>query len=107
LLETGYEVCLCRELNLRGLYFQRQLPIPLEYKTVKLDVGYRADIGVENSVLIDAKAVEALLPNHEAQLLTYLKLGGWKVGLLINFNVQYLKHGIKRRVLGLDEDIVL
>jgi GxxExxY protein len=101
------EVCLCRELNLRGLHFQRQLPIPLAYKSVKLDVGYRADIVVENSVLIDAKAVEALLPIHEAQLLAYLKLGGWKVGLLINFNVQYFKHGIKRRVLGLDEDIVL
>lgn len=107
LLETGYEICLCRELSLRRVKFQRQLPIPLQYKGVNLDCGYRADIVVANSILVDAKAVEALLPIHEAQLLTYLKLGRWKIGLLINFNVQFLKHGIKRRVLGLDEDISL
>jgi GxxExxY protein len=107
LLETSYEICLCRELTLRGVQFQRQLPIPLEYKGVKLDVGYRADIIVENSILIDAKAVETLLPVHEAQLLTYLKLGGWKIGLLINFNVPYLKNGIKRRVLALNEEVIL
>jgi GxxExxY protein len=107
LLETGYEICLCRELSLRGLAFQRQLPIPIAYKGVKLDCGYRADIVVENSVLVDAKAVESLLPVHEAQLLTYLRLGGWKIGLLINFNVQFLKHGVRRRVLGLQEEVVL
>jgi GxxExxY protein len=107
LLETSYEICLRRELSLHGLAFQRQLPIPVMYKGVKLDCGYRADIVVENSVLVDAKAIEALLPIHEAQLLTYLRLGGWKIGLLINFNVQFLKHGIRRRVLGLNEEIVL
>lgn len=98
LLETGYEICLCRELSLRGLAFQRQLAIPIEYKGVKLDCGYRADMVVESSVLVDAKAIESLLPIHEAQLLTYLRLGGWKIGLLINFNVQSLKQGIRRAV---------
>lgn len=107
LLESGYEICLCRELQLRGLRFERQVPIPLHYKGVKLDVGFRADIVIEGSILIDAKAVETLLPIHEAQLFTYLKLGGWKIGLLINFNVRFLRHGIKRRVLGLREEIVL
>lgn len=100
LLESAYEICFCRELNLREIQFQRQLPIPLEYKGVKLDCGYRADVIVEETLLLELKAVDALLPIHEAQLLSYLKLTGLKVGLLINFNVELLKNGIRRRVLN-------
>jgi GxxExxY protein len=100
LLESAYEICLCRELNLRGIQFQRQLPIPLEYKGVELDCGYRSDVIVEDTLLLELKAVDALLPIHEAQLLSYLKLTGLSVGLLINFNVELLKDGIRRRVLN-------
>jgi len=107
LLESTYEMCLCRELSLRGLRFKRQVPISVEYKAIKLDCGYRADLVVEDSVLIQIKAIDSLLPLHDAQLLSYLKLGGWKVGLLINFNVELLKHGLRRRVLGLVEEIRL
>jgi GxxExxY protein len=106
LLESTYEMCLCRELSIREISFQRQIPIPVQYKGVKLECGYRADIVVAGSILIEIKAIDSLLPIHEAQLLSYLKLGGWKIGLLINFNVQLLKHGIRRRVLGLSEDEV-
>ncbi len=77
--------------------------LPIEYKGVKLDAGYRLDLLVAESVVVEVKAVEKLLPIHEAQILTYLKLGGWKVGLLINFNVPVLKQGIRRLVLGLKE----
>jgi GxxExxY protein len=107
LLESTYEMCLCRELAIRGIPFERQLPIPVEYKGVKLDCGYRADIVVEGTILLEIKAIDSLLPVHEAQLLTYLRLGGWKIGLLINFNVELLKHGLRRRVLGLTEEIIL
>jgi GxxExxY protein len=103
LLESAYEICLCRELSIRGIPFERQLPIPVGYKGVKLDCGYRADIVVDGRVLVEIKALDSLLPIHEAQLLTYLKLGGWKIGLLINFNVELLRHGLCRRVLGLEE----
>ena len=103
LLESAYEECLCHELDLRGLAYERQKPLPVVYKDVRLDAGYRIDILVENRVVLELKAVETLLPIHEAQLLTYLKLGGWQVGLLINFNVAVLKDGIRRRVLGLEE----
>ena len=103
LLESAYEECLCHELDLRGLAYERQKPLPVVYKDVRLDAGYRIDILVENRVVLELKAVETLLPIHEAQLLTYLKLGGWQVGLLINFNVAVLKDGIRRRVLGLKE----
>lgn len=99
LLESAYEICLCRELSLRHIQFQRQLPIPLEYKGVKLDCGYRSDIIIEQTLLLELKAVDALLPIHEAQLLSYLKLTGLTVGLLINFNVEVLRNGIRRRVL--------
>jgi GxxExxY protein len=105
LLESTYEMCLCRELSIRGLRFQRQVPIAVEYKGVKLDCGYRADVVVEDSVLVEIKAIDSLQSIHEAQLLSYLKLGGWKIGLLINFNVELLKHGLRRRVLGLIEEI--
>ncbi|HQI87205.1 MAG TPA: GxxExxY protein [Anaerolineae bacterium] len=104
LLESAYEECLCHELGLRGLPYERQKPLPVVYKGVHLDAGYRLDILVDNRIVLELKAVEALLPIHEAQLLTYLKLGGWQVGLLINFNVEVLKEGgIRRRVWGLEE----
>jgi GxxExxY protein len=96
LLESSYEECLCHELHLRGLSFQRQKEIPLLYKGIKLDCGYRLDIVVENNLILEIKACESLQPIHEAQLLTYLKLTGIKWGLLINFNVPLLKSGIKR-----------
>ena len=103
LLESAYEECLCRELTIRNISFERQKPLPLEYKGFKLECGYRIDLLVAGTVVVEVKAVEVLLPIHEAQLLTYLKLGGWKLGLLINFNVPVLKQGIKRLVLGLEE----
>ena len=104
LLESAYEECLCRELSLRQMPFERQRPLPVEYKGLRLDCGYRLDLLVADTVVVEIKAVESLLPIHEAQLLTYMKLGGWKVGLLINFNVPVLKRGIRRRVLGLEEE---
>jgi GxxExxY protein len=99
LLESAYEECLCRELDLRGIPFERQRPLPVEYKGARLDCGYRLDLLVEGVVVVEIKAVVAMEPIHEAQLLTYLKLGGWKLGLLINFNVPVLKDGIRRRIL--------
>ncbi len=104
LLESVYEECLCRELSLRGIPFERQRSLPVEYKGLRLDCGYRLDLLVADTVVVEIKAVESLLPIHEAQLLTYLRLGGWKVGLLINFNVAVLRQGIRRRVLGLEEE---
>ncbi len=103
LLEAPYEICLCRELSAKNIPFERQLSLPVIYKGERLDVGYRIDILVANLVVVEIKSVESLLPVHEAQLLTYMKLGGWQVGLLLNFNVALLKHGIRRRVLGLLE----
>jgi GxxExxY protein len=100
-------MCLCRELNIRGIPFERQVPIPVEYKGINLDCGYRADIIVDSGILVEIKAIDSLLPVHDAQLLTYLKLGGWKIGLLINFNVELLKHGLRRRVLRLEEELIL
>ena len=79
------------------------MPIPLTYRGVRLEAGYRLDLLVANTVVVEVKAIEALAPIHEAQLLTYLRLGGWKIGLLMNFNVVVLKDGIRRRVLGLQE----
>ncbi|HKG96512.1 MAG TPA: GxxExxY protein [Pyrinomonadaceae bacterium] len=99
LLESSYRECLCRELLLRGIQFKRECGLPLEYKGVRLDCGYRIDILVADLVVVELKAVEELAPVHDAQLLTYLRLGKWKVGLLINFNVVVLKDGIHRRVL--------
>ena len=103
LLESAYEECLCHELNLRHIQFERQFPLPVEYKGIRLDCGYRLDLLVTNAVVVEIKVVDNLLPIHEAQLLTYLKLGGWGAGLLINFNVDLLKRGIKRMVLKLRE----
>jgi len=107
LLESTYEMCLCRELGISGIPFERQVPITVEYEGVKLDCGYRADIVVDGTILLEIKAIDSLLPIHDAQLLSYLKLGGWKIGLLINFNVELLKNGLRRRVLGLVEEVTL
>ena len=107
LLESAYEVCLCRELSLRGIHFERQVAIPVEYKGVKLDCGYRADLIVTDMILVEIKAVDQLAPIHDAQLLSYLKLTGLKVGLLINFNERMLTHGIRRKVLGPPEAVSL
>ena len=98
LLESVYEECLCRELELRGVPYERQRELPVEYKGAKLDCGYRLDIVVADKLIVELKACEKLQPIHEAQLLTYLRLTGMKVGLLINFNVSVLKEGIKRLV---------
>jgi len=103
LLEAIYEDCLCHELQLREILFERQRPAPIKYKGVKLAHQYRLDLLVAHTVVVEIKAVEKLLPIHEAQLLSYLKLGGWQVGLLLNFNVPVLKKGIRRMVLGLKE----
>jgi len=99
LLESAYEECLCRELTVRSIPFERQRPLPVEYKGTRLDCGYRLDLLVAGDVVIEIKSVSSIEPIHEAQLLTYLKLGGWKLGLLINFNVPVLKDGIRRRIL--------
>jgi len=101
LLESAYEACLAYELTERDIPFERQKPIPILYKGVALDAGFRADLLVDGLVVVELKAVDALAPVHEAQVLTYLKLTGCKLGLLINFNVPVLKHGLKRLVLGL------
>ncbi len=99
LMESAYEECLCRELALRGIGAERQLPLPVEYKGIRLDCGYRLDLLVEKSVVVEIKSLSSIEPIHEAQLLTYLKLGGWRLGLLVNFNVAVLKDGICRRIL--------
>jgi len=103
LLESAYEECLCQELMLRNIPFKRQFPLPVSYKGKDLDCGYRIDLLVNDEVVVELKAVENLLPIHEAQTLTYMKLGGWHVGLLLNFNVPILKSGIKRLVYKLKE----
>jgi len=107
LLESAYEMCLCRELDLRQISFERQKPIPIAYKGIKLDCGYRADLVVDGCLLVEIKFVDAIAAIYEAQLLGYLKLGRWQIGLLINFNVQLLKSGIRRRVLNLKEEVRL
>lgn len=96
LLESAYEECLCRELTILGVKFRRQQPLPIVYKGVQLDAGYRLDVVVEDALILELKSVETLLPIHEAQIITYLKLSGIPLGLLINFNVPIIKHGIKR-----------
>jgi len=103
LLESAYEECLCHELSLRNIPFQRQNPLPVVYKGTRLNCGYRIDLLVKNEVVVELKAVESIAPIHEAQVLTYMRLGGWKVGLIINFNVPIVVKGIKRLVLGLKE----
>ena len=107
LLESAYEICLCRGLSLRGISFERQVAIPVEYKGVKLDCGYRADLIVGGKILAEIRAVDQLAPIHDAQLLSYLKLSGLKVELLINFNERMLTHGVRRKVLGPPEEVSL
>jgi GxxExxY protein len=100
LLESAYEECLCHELHLREITFERQLPLPVRYKNVSLDCGYRLDLVVEHVLVLEIKCVEHVLPVHEAQLLTYLKMTGKRVGLILNFNVPVLaRAGIIRKVL--------
>jgi GxxExxY protein len=98
LLESVYEECLCYELSQIGLRFERQVQLPVTYKGIKLDCGHKLDLVVEDSVVVELKPIEDLAPVHQAQLLTYLKTSNKKVGLLINFNVQFLKNGLKRVV---------
>ncbi len=99
LLESAYEECLCYELKINDISFRRQVPLPVVYKSIKLDCGYRMDLVVDDKLIVELKTVEKLLPVHEAQLLTYLKLSGLRTGLLMNFNTPVLKDGIRRLVL--------
>lgn len=99
LLESTYEQCLAYELTQKKISFKLQHALPVEYKTIKLDCGYRVDVLVEDKLIIELKSVESVLPIHAAQLLTYMKLAKIKTGLLINFNVKKLKEGLKRYVL--------
>lgn len=98
LLESAYEECLCFELAQAGIRFERQVPLPVSYKGIQLDCGYRIDIVVEGVVIIEIKAVERIIPVHEAQLLSYLKLYDKPVGLLLNFHAPRLRDGLKRIV---------
>jgi GxxExxY protein len=99
LLESVYQMCLAHEFSLRSLPFEQEKPLPVEYKGVRIDCGYRLDFVVDGKVIVELKAVDEVHPVHEAQLLTYLKLTHCRVGLLINFNTARLKDGIKRMVL--------
>ncbi len=99
LLESAYETCLCVELDRQKIIYERQKDLPIEYKGIKLNCGYRLDLMFPDGLIVELKACEMLLPIHQAQLLTYMKLTGIKTGLLINFNVPILKDGIKRMVL--------
>jgi GxxExxY protein len=103
LLESAYEECLCEELSLRKIPFKRQIVLPVTYKGKKLDIGYRIDLVVKDEIVVELKTVESILPIHEAQTLTYMRLGGWQVGLILNFHVTILKNGIKRLVHKLKE----
>jgi GxxExxY protein len=96
LLENAYQECLCYDIAQSGLFVEKEKPLPLVYKAVKLNAGYRVDLMVERSVIVEIKSIEALADVHLAQVLTYLKLSGCKLGLLVNFNVKHLKDGIKR-----------
>jgi GxxExxY protein len=99
LLESIYERCLAYELALADIAFELQRPLPIQYRGIRLDGGYRVDVLVEDTLIIEVKSVDVLLPLHEAQLLSYLKLSGKRTGILINFNVELLKQGVKRMVL--------
>ena len=103
LLESAYESCLVYELLQQGLTVERQKALPVTYRGVKIDCGYRIDLLVEDAVIVELKAVESIEPIHEAQLLSYLKLSGYQIALLINFNVRMLKQGIKRLVNNFKE----
>ena len=100
LLESTYEVCLLYELECSGLQVRRQVALPVVYKNIRLDQGYRIDMLVDDAVVVELKAVEYILPVHEAQVLSYLKLSGHRIGLLLNFNTALMKDGIRRFVFG-------
>ncbi|MEQ8906568.1 GxxExxY protein [Ekhidna sp.] len=100
LLESAYKECLCYKLISEGLFVEKEKPMPLEYEKVRLDCGYRIDLLVERKLVIELKSVEVLNDVHMAQTLTYMKLGDYKLGLLINFNVSLLENGIKRIIHG-------
>jgi len=99
LLESVYDRCLCHELSLAGIPFERQVGIPIQYKGVQLDDGFRADIVVDGTVIVEIKSVAAILPTHEAQLLTYLRMSRVRIGLLLNFNTSRLTDGLRRLVV--------
>jgi len=99
LLESAYEACLAYELQERGLAFERQRALPLVYKEIRVDTGYRVDLLVERQVVVELKVVDQITPVHEAQVLSYLRFSGCKIGLLLNFNVKLLKDGIRRFIL--------
>jgi len=99
LLESAYLECLFYELTQNGLNVEKQKPLPLVYKAIKLEIGYRIDLLIENQIVVEIKSVEALCDIHVAQILTYMKLSGCRLGLLANFNVRHLKDGIKRVIL--------
>jgi GxxExxY protein len=103
LLESVYEECLCHELGLGKIGYQRQIPVPVKYKEVSLDCGYRLDVVVEETIILELKSCERIESIHKAQLLTYLKISGLRIGLIINFNVPVLKDGIVRMVNNLKE----
>lgn len=99
LLEAAYEDCFCHELELRGVPYARQCVLPMKYKGILVESGFRLDVLVDDAIVVELKASEAITRIHKAQLLTYMKLGGWKLGLLINFNTVLLRNGIERMVL--------
>ena len=99
LLESAYEECMCFELAKADIGYERQVQLPVKYKSIKLDCGYRIDIVVEKAIILELKAIETILSIHEAQIITYLKLSNLSVGLLLNFNVPYMKNGIRRYVV--------
>ncbi|HEY0370581.1 MAG TPA: GxxExxY protein [Thermoanaerobaculia bacterium] len=99
LLESAYQECLCHELKVRQVSFERELALPLQYKGVELDCSYRIDLLVDGALVVEIKSVKLIERVHQAQLLTYMKLGGWGLGLLINFNVQMLRNGLRRMVI--------
>ena len=103
LLESAYEECICHELSFQGVLFERQKPLPLRYKGKTLDCGYRLDLVVENAIILELKSCERIEPIHKAQLLTYLKLSGLNLGLILNFNVSIMRDGIVRIVNELPE----
>ena len=104
LLETVYEAAMCHELKKRGLSFARQVPVPVDYDGVRLGLGFRADLVIDDAVVLELKSVEAIAPLHKKQLLTYLRIMGKRLGLLINFNDELIRHGIFRIVNGLPDD---
>ena len=105
LLESAYKACLIRELTVAGIKFEAEKLLPVHYDGIRVELGYRIDLIVDDAVIVEIKAIEGILPVHEAQLLSYLRLSGKRVGLLINFNVRSLRQGIRRRILGYGHEL--